>query len=269
MKLKFAKYQATGNDFIIIHNSEDQHYIYSPVVTRQLCHRQFGIGADGLITIEQKADYDFYMLHYNADGSRGGGLCGNGSRAALHYAQQLGLMTQKARFLAIDGLHAGHVADTNIHVSLQDVTLIQPMHQGYFLDNGTRHYIEVVDDVREIDMSLVGFSRRKMTPFEKEGVNLNFVQLTQGNLLLRTCECGLETEPLSCGTGAVASALVSSAYYGSQSPVEVVTQGGTLWVSFTKLSNGHFTDIHLIGCVEQTFHGVVDLHGLIGNETPM
>jgi diaminopimelate epimerase len=266
MQLKFVKYQATGNDFIIINNFKDQHYVYDPVVAKQLCHRQFGIGADGIITIEKKVGYDFAILHYNADGSQGGGLCGNGSRSALHYAQQLGLIDQQARFWAMDELHTGYIDDGCVYLRLEDVVTIQKLYAGYFLDNGTRHYVEIVDDITAIDMEMVGFPRRKMAPFEKKGVNLNFVQIIGDKVWVRTCECGLETEPLSCGTGAVASALIVSNYYGLQSPVEVMTKGGKLCIAFTQLPDGRFTDIYLIGSVFQSFYGNIDLNALSANQ---
>ncbi|WP_419241386.1 diaminopimelate epimerase [Cardinium endosymbiont of Nabis limbatus] len=258
MQLTFAKYQAAGNDFIIINNFKDQAYIYDPIVTQQLCHRQFGIGADGIITIEKKAGCDFALLHYNADGSQGGGLCGNGSRSALHYAQQLGIIDTKAHFMAIDGLHTGYIQADLIGLSLQDIHSIQPLDKGYFLDNGTRHYVEIVDAIERVDMQAVGFPRRNMHPFEEEGVNLNFVQLAaEDTILVRTCECGLPSEPLSCGTGVVASALVSSAYYGLKRPITAITKGGPLQVNFTRLRDGRFTDIYLVGRVYQSFHGMV------------
>lgn len=259
MQLPFAKYQAAGNDFIIINNFEDQNYTYSSVVTRQLCDRQFGIGADGIITIERHKSCDFALLHYNSDGSQGGGFCGNGSRSALHYAQQLAIIDQKADFIAIDGLHKGYVTNDVVHLNLGNVNTITSLDKGYFVNNGTRHYVEVVDVIQAIDMKGVGLPKRTMHPFEKEGININFVQLNDQNIIsVRTCECGLASEPLSCGTGVVASALVAGAYYGCNSPIKVITKGGNLEVTFRQLSGGRFCDINLIGPVYQSFYGVVD-----------
>ncbi|WP_243018046.1 MULTISPECIES: diaminopimelate epimerase [Candidatus Cardinium] len=260
MQLKFAKYQATGNDFILINNSQGLSYTYDPILTKQLCHRQFGIGADGIITIEKKVGYDFGLLHYNADGSQGGGLCANGSRAALHYAHQLAIIDQKADFVAIDGPHTGYINNDLVYLTFQDIDRIEKLDEGYFLDNGTRHYVEMVDTIQAVDMQVVGFPRRNRHPFEKEGVNLNFMQLTEKNtILVRTCECGLESEPLSCGTGVVASAIVASAYYGLNSPIQAITKGGSLQVTFRPLSGDRFVDIQLIGSVCQTFQGIVNL----------
>ncbi len=242
---------------------KNQHYAYNPTSTQQLCHRQFGIGADGLLTLEKKEGYAFALLHYNADGSRGGGLCGNGSRAALHYAHHLAVATQKARFWAIDGAYTGVIQDAFVSLKLQDVADVQLLATGaYFVDNGTRHCVEMVDDVASIDMQTLGFPRRHMAPFEKMGVNLNFVQKIGDAIWIRTCECGLEVEPLSCGTGAVAAALAASVCYGLRSPIEVHTKGGVLWVTFRLVPARSFADIHLIGSVVQTFSGKIDLNTL-------
>ena len=105
----FIKYQATGNDFILFDNFKDSHFIYDRVLVASLCHRQRGIGADGIITLDQSDGYDFALHHYNADGSRGGGLCGNASRAVLHYAHSVGLISRHATFMAFDGAHSGFV----------------------------------------------------------------------------------------------------------------------------------------------------------------
>ena len=263
MQLQFVKYQAAGNDFIIINNFK-RHYIYDSIVTKQLCHRQFGIGADGILTIEQKVGYDFSLLHYNADGSRGGGLCGNGGRAAIHYAHQLGMVhvDQQTHFWTIDGSHTGYMRNGLVYLHLQDVDGIQQLHEGYFLDNGTRHYVEMVSDVQSVNMQVKGFARRRMVPFQKIGVNLNFVEIVNNSIIVRTCECGLETEPLSCGTGSAASALVASTYFDLTSPVEIMTKGGKFWLEFSRLPNGRFVNIYLIGDVYQSFHGTVDLNGL-------
>ncbi|MDD9139635.1 MAG: diaminopimelate epimerase [Candidatus Cardinium sp.] len=259
MQLPFAKYQAIGNDFILINNF-DNLFKYTSTLVQQLCHRQFGIGADGIITIEKKEGYDFAILHYNADGSRGGGFCGNGTRCALHYAIHLGLVQQEASFVAFDGIHTGYLRDGLIHLKLKDINhAIQPLYTGYFINNGTNHYVEVVDDVQQVNMAVMAFPRRKMVPFEKEGVNLSFVQLMHDSIFVRTCECGLEYEPLSCGTGAVASALVVGNFYDRKSPVQVVTKGGNCSVTFTPLAGGGFKDIYLIGPVYQVFKGIIRL----------
>ncbi|AWN81721.1 diaminopimelate epimerase [Candidatus Cardinium hertigii] len=259
MQLPFAKYQAIGNDFILINNF-DNLFRYTPTLVQQLCHRQFGIGADGIVTIEKKEGYDFSILHYNADGSRGGGFCGNGTRCALHYAIHLGLVQQEAFFVAFDGIHTGYLRNDLIHLKLKDIDhAIQPLYTGYFINNGTNHYVEIVSNVAQVNMMTMGLAKRKMVPFEKEGVNLSFVQLMHDSIFVRTCECGLEYEPLSCGTGAVASALIASSYYGLKSPVKVVTKGGDCSVTFTSLPDGKFKDIYLNGPVYQVFQGIIRL----------
>ena len=255
----FIKYQATGNDFILFDNFKDSHFIYDRVLVASLCHRQRGIGADGIITLDQSDGYDFALHHYNADGSRGGGLCGNASRAVLHYAHSVGLISRHATFMAFDGAHSGFVENDLVYFKLRDVDHIEPLQNGYFVDNGTRHFVEIGDSVMDMANYHESFAKRYMPPFEKEGVNLNFVEIQDQAIVVRSCECGLEQEPLSCGTGSVASALVCAAYFGLKSPIEVRTKGGTLWVQF-EASNGRcFKNIFLIGPVCQTFGGFVDL----------
>lgn len=259
MEFDFTKYHANGNDFIIFNNLGHRPvYIHSPTTTQQLCHRQFGIGADGVITIESKEGYDFELLHYNADGSPGQGLCGNGSRAALHYAQHIGLIKNKGHFFAIDGAHTGYIAEQKVYIKLRKVTKIEPLHLGYFIHNGTAHYVEFVNDVQQVNIQQDGLARRHMSPFEKTGVNINFVEIKGNAIALRTCECGLPYEPMSCGTGAVASALTSHIHHGLTSPIQVLTQGGKLWVSFTQRAESkEFIDVYLSGFVARTFSGVL------------
>lgn len=259
MEIGFAKYQVTGNDFIVINNFHTLAFIYHADIIRRLCHRQLGIGADGLITIEQAQGYDFSVTHYNADGNACKGLCGNGTRAAIHYAKYLGITGDQSFFSSIAGPHRGYWYNGSISLLFKDVELIQKLPTGYFVDNGNCHHIEIVDDVQAVDMQQLGFPRIKMAPFVEDGVNLNFVQLMQEYIVLRTCERGLEREPLSCGTGAVASALVVSRYYGWPSPIKVAMKGGSCWVTFKQLDNGQFRDIYLISPVVQSFLGMTTL----------
>ena len=147
MQRDFVKYHANGNDFIVFNQCAGRSYdLHEPDVAQKLCHRQFGVGADGILTLDKQEGYDFQLCHYNADGSPGGGLCGNGSRVALHYAQHLGLIQEQGRFLAIDGPHTGSVVAGKVHVQLSDVTSIRSVNQGYFVDNGTAHYVQFVKD---------------------------------------------------------------------------------------------------------------------------
>ena len=262
MNIPFYKYQGTGNDFIIVDNRQDVLGTYSDKLIQKLCDRRLGIGADGFIVLRDHKGYDFAMVYHNADGSQS--LCGNGSRCAVHLAKQLGIIDQEAYLLTTDGAHQAYIKEDLIHVQLGDVAQIQALPDGYWLTTGSPHYVAWVEDWEGLDVYKAGKQIRNSPPFQKQGVNVNFVRLEKANTLsVRTYERGVEDETLSCGTGVTAAALVASTK-GYVSPVTIKTQGGTLQVRFTKENSQHFQDIYLIGPAKMVFQGKIDIR-CIGN----
>lgn len=256
MYIPFYKYQGTGNDFIIVDNRGSSLATYAAELVQKLCDRHFGIGADGFIVIKNSHGYDFEMIYHNADGSQS--LCGNGSRCAVHLAKHLGIIDQEAYLLATDGPHQAYIKKGLIYLKLRDVSEIQTLQDGYLLNTGSPHYVQQVDDWKHLDVYKTGKKIRYTPPFQKEGVNVNFIRLQKDNKIeVRTYERGVEEETLSCGTGAVAAALIV-ATKGYASPVTVYTQGGVLQVSFTKELPRHFRDIYLIGPAKMVFKGEID-----------
>src|SRR3569623_391687 len=257
MYLPFYKYQGTGNDFIIIDNRKDILQTYSTSLVQQLCTRRLGIGSDGFIVLRAREGYDFEMVYHNADGSQS--LCGNASRCTIHLARQLGIIDQRAYFLTTDGAHRAYIKEDLIHVQLKEVSEIQVLLNGYWLNNGSPHYVQWVEDLENLDVYTIGKKIRHSPPFQKEGVNVNFVQSGKDNTLyVRTYERGVENETLSCGTGATAAAIVAS-IRGYTSPVTIETKGGTLQVSFMQKDNRYFYNIYLAGPVKLVFQGKIDL----------
>lgn len=257
MIIPFYKYQGTGNDFIIIDDRQDVLGSYSDKLIQELCHRRLGIGADGFIVLRNHEGYDFEMVYHNVDGSQS--LCGNGSRCAVHLAQRLGIVDQKAYFLTTDGPRQAYIKEDLIHMQLGEVTEIQALPDGYWLNTGSPHFVQWVEDGERLDVYNAGKKIRNSPPFQKEGVNVNFVQLGKDNTLyVRTYERGVEDETFSCGTGVTAAALVASTK-GYISPVIIKTKGGTLQVSFIKGKNLHFRDIYLIGPAKRVFQGEINL----------
>ena len=263
MEIPFYKYHGTGNDFIVVDDRQEVLGTYSDKLVRALCERRLGIGADGFMVLRNREGYDFAMAYHNADGSQS--LCGNGSRCAVHLAQQLGIIDQKAYFLTTDGPHQAYIKEGLIHVQLGAVTEIQTLPNGYLLNTGSPHYVQWVKDWECLDVYSAGKQIRNSPLFQKEGVNVNFVQLGKKNTLyMRTYERGVEDETLSCGTGVTAAALVAASR-GYTSPITIKTKGGVLQVGFTKEDDSpRFRDIYLIGPAKLVFQGTIDLRGLAG-----
>ena len=205
MIVEFYKYQGTGNDFIMIDDRENIFNINDHNLIAALCQRRMGIGADGLILLKEHDKYDFEMIYFNSDGHQSS-MCGNGGRCIIAFAQLLEIIDEETTFLAIDGEHKGQFLGDTIALQMQDVSDIEGVGDGLVMDTGSPHYIEMVDDLRNMNIEKEGRRIRNSKPFRKEGINVNFVQ-DSADLQVRTYERGVEAETLSCGTGVVATAI--------------------------------------------------------------
>lgn len=257
MNLKFVKYQATGNDFILIDNRRGD-IVLSQQQIIQLCDRKFGIGADGLILIESSSTAPFNVNYYNSDGSQS--LCGNGSRAAISFAASLALLKDKTSFVAYDGLHdAELLASGEIQLRMNDASLNDSTQDDLFINTGSPHVIRFVSDINNYSVVEEGRKIRYSDHYKPGGTNVNFVELQPNNtLFVRTYERGVENETLSCGTGVTAAALAAS-IKGYTSPVKIKTLGGELSVAFRQAVPGEFTDIYLIGPAQKVYAGEIIL----------
>ncbi|HMO39389.1 MAG TPA: diaminopimelate epimerase [Saprospiraceae bacterium] len=261
LPIKFYKYQGTGNDFVLIDQRTDMH------LTRQdtqyiakLCHRRFGIGADGLILLQNHSDYDFEMIYFNADG-RESTMCGNGGRCMVAFAKALGIIEQAAYFLAIDGPHRARIRPDNGWVELQmmDVPQIETNADFYYLNTGSPHYVRFVNNLPTLDVVQQGRTIRYNERFRQEGTNVNFVQIeADQHLSVATYERGVEDETLSCGTGVTAAALAYALAHPEQASrnLRIDTKGGQLEVRFEPADSG-FRNIWLCGPAEQVFQGEI------------
>lgn len=261
MKVEFYKYQGTGNDFILLDNRNN---IYSDITTRQinfLCNRHFGIGADGLMLLNNKTGFDFEMKYFNADGNESS-MCGNGGRCILKFAAMLGIKKTKYHFSAIDGEHDGEI-DFNGEVKLKmnNVNDAEFSHTHFIVNTGSPHYVKNVRNVKQVDVVEEGRAIRNSKEYAEEGINVNFVEtLGDDTIYVRTYERGVEDETLSCGTGVTAAALISAHNDNGFNRVEVKTVGGMLYVEFEKISNKEFKDIWLCGPAEFVFKGELNLN---------
>ncbi|MCB9034888.1 MAG: diaminopimelate epimerase [Chitinophagales bacterium] len=255
----FAKYQGTGNDFIIIDN-RNLIFNKNTLLIQQLCDRKFGIGADGLMLIENDDHYDFKMVYYNADGNEST-MCGNGGRCIAHYAFQLGITTNKGKFIAIDGEHDFEIkADGAVKLKMIDVNKIDKDGDAFVLFTGSPHFVLMKDNITIDDFVAQAKAIRYNDTYAKEGINVNFINTNDiDNISMRTYERGVEDETLSCGTGTVAVALtVASIKAINAGSLPIQTPGGELRVYFTQ-NNHQFSDIWLEGPAVNVFNGKIEL----------
>ena len=255
MEQTFYKYQGTGNDFILIDDRANVFPLKDVSLVARLCDRRFGIGADGLILIQNAATSDFKMVYFNADGNESS-LCGNGARCTIAFANFLNCIEDKTTFEAVDGLHSAHIDGDIISLQMHDVSKIHAFENHTFLDTGSPHHVEMVEKLKTFDVYGNGKRIREESPYYMTGTNVNFVeQLAKDQFAIRTYERGVEDETLSCGTGATAVAL---AMYENKkttaTKIKINVQGGVLEIQFEVTDKG-YSQIFLSGPAEQVYSG--------------
>lgn len=257
MNIPFFKYQGTGNDFILIDNRQSLFYKNNAKMVASLCDRRFGIGGDGLILLENDDLSDFKMIYYNADGNEGS-MCGNGARCTVAFGKYLGILTDKATFTAVDGLHDATIDGIRVSLQMQEVSEIRAKPNYLFLDTGSPHHVQLVKDLKNFEVFKEG-KKLRYGLYGKSGSNINFVeQLDDTVFSVRTYERGVEDETLSCGTGVTAVALaMHNSGKTKANAVTVKTQGGELKVKFEQ-DGGNYKNIYLIGPAEQVFKGEIE-----------
>lgn len=258
MMLQFQKFQGAGNDFIMVDNKTKSFPKNNEELIAKLCDRHFGIGADGLILLEDDAETDFRMVYYNSDGSEST-MCGNGGRCIVAFAHKLGLFEKQTTFIAVDGLHHATIENNSVSLQMIDVDTIEINNNYVFANTGSPHHVVLVDNLAEYDVFTNGRKIRNEV-YGKEGSNVNFVeQLNQDTFRVRTYERGVEDETLACGTGATAVAIAMHATKKTSSNyINLPVEGGKLAVSFNA-ENGIYKNVHLTGPADFVFSGSVEL----------
>ena len=256
MTLTFYKYQGTGNDFIMIDNRDQSFPIDNLGLIDTLCNRHFGVGADGIILIENDEKVDFSMRYFNADGSET--FCGNGARCAVAFASFLEIIPGKTTFNACDGTHHAKIENDLISLQMIDVDDISIIDNTAFLYTGTQHHVELVDQLDDYPVYQQGKKIRNSYDFP--GSNVNFVQKINDNTFrVRTYEKGVENETLACGTGVTAVAIAMHSIKQTVSrAISLPVQGGLLEVSFD-LVNNNYRNICLKGPAQLVFKGSFDV----------
>lgn len=259
MKIQFYKYQGTGNDFVMIDNRQNIFPKNDTKLIKSLCDRRFGIGADGLILLENHPSLDFKMVYYNSDGNESS-MCGNGGRCLVAFAKQLNVIQDKATFEAIDGLHHATITNEGI-VSLQmkDVEDIKVNEDFVFLNTGSPHHVALVDDLQQFDVKNEGAKIRYSELYGNTGSNVNFVKQLENDIFaVRTYERGVEDETLSCGTGVTAVAIAMyKTGKTTNNEINLKVEGGNLKVKF-EVNDNLFTNVFLIGPATFVFEGTIN-----------
>ena len=272
-----------GNDFIVIDKNKNKGISLKQKQISSLCNRRIGIGADGVIFISNSKDSDFLMEYFNADGSLGS-LCGNGARCAIQFASDSNrLKNGKAVFQANHEVFNGEVEKNGIvrfelkppaRVKLNfRIKAASQLIKSHFADTGSPHVVIEIEDVLALPKDLnsryrnienfpvleIGKEIRYHKDFSPNGVNVNFIQIKNDEILIRTYERGVENETLACGTGSVAAAIVANAHKNLKPPIKLKTWGGdVLVVNFQRLGD-KFEKVSLTGPVKTVFNGELDL----------
>ena len=256
MEIQFYKYHGTGNDFIILDNRKQVFEADKTALISAMCDRHFGIGADGLILLENSKKHNFSMRYFNSDG-REGSMCGNGGRCITSFAKHLKIIKNKASFEAIDGLHEAYInEDGSVTLKMNDVSAIEQYETHCFVDTGSPHHILMVAGIETFPVFDKGREIRYAAPYYDKGSNVNFVeQINEKSFKIRTYERGVENETLSCGTGVTAVAIAMNALKKTNSKkILLETLGGQLEVSFNK-NKGMFTNVLLKGPTKLVYKG--------------
>ncbi len=250
MEVTFYKYQGAGNDFILVDNRLQKIKLTKKYIN-QVCNRNFGIGADGLMLLNNTSKADFAMEYYNSDGNKST-MCGNGGRCIVKFASDLKIINTTTQFIAIDGLHKATIHKNNIiNLQMIDVSEIEKHNHAFILNTGSPHYIKFENNINNLDVLTNGKKIRNSAKFKQKGINVNFVEeLAKNNIAIRTYERGVENETLACGTGVTAAALAYATKNDlaiGNHKIKVKAQGGNLLVTFFKENQTVYHSINLIG----------------------
>jgi len=263
MTIPFYKYQGAGNDFIILDNRNHPFQnIFDKNRIARLCDRRFGIGADGFMLLENADGFDFAMKYYNSDGAEST-MCGNGGRCLVAFAKRInaiaGLTT---KFIAIDGEHSAWIDENDLEtIKLQmiDVKDVETDGHYFYLNTGSPHYVVFVNNLKDLAVYDEGRKIRYNDRFQEKGTNVNFVEIFQDHLFVRTYERGVENETYACGTGVVASSIAAFLFKKFKfSSFKIKTLGGELATSF-EYANQIFTKVCLQGSGKFVFEGKIEL----------
>lgn len=263
MHWPFAKYVGCGNDFIFFDNRSGQFPLKQPALFSKLCHRQFGIGADGVILLESSPSADCRMRIFNPDNSEAE-MCGNGLRCFIRWIKTLGFEQPLYTIETMQRLIKAAINGNNVSVDMglpKDVRWNLPVKfldqqlLGHFMNTGVPHLVIFVQNVDDLDLNAWGPAIQSLPDWKPDGTNVNFAEIISGNRIkLRTYERGVGGETLACGTGATAAALVAASMHRMPSPMTVEVRSKEILT--IECSD---EQVKMIGPAHCTYCGQIDL----------
>ena len=249
---------------MIIDDRHESFPTHDSKLFRQLCHRNLGIGADGVILLQNTSNADFRMRIFNADGSEAE-MCGNGLRCFYQFLRSIGYSDKKCKVETLDGLlevspkgdkvciEMGPPSEVKLHLNIESL-------ESHFLYCGVPHLIHFVDNLAKVPVATLGKKLRYSKSLGKNGANVDFVEiLSNSSIAIRTYERGVEAETLACGTGATASALAAALVQNLPSPIQVYLHSGDLLEIDYQLTESIFTDVTMTGPATHVFDGKINL----------
>jgi diaminopimelate epimerase len=262
--MNFYKMSGTGNDFVLLDNRGNLLTGGPQELVTRLCHRRNGIGADGVLLIENSEKADFRMRYLNADGGEVS-FCGNGGRCIAWFAHSIGAAGESMTFEAGDGMHRAEVKGKRVKLSMRDPQdtrlnfILDLGGKGFaasFSDTGVPHVVIPVAGLDDFPVFETGKKIRYHDDFQPAGTNANFIEVVDSHHLnIRTYERGVEDETLACGTGATAASIISALQGRAESPVECRTRGGEVLTVHFKKESDRISNVYLEGEVRLVFKG--------------
>ena len=271
-EINFTKLTGAGNDFVLIDKKLNPEISIDSELIKRICDRRFGIGADGLLTIDDSANIDFKMEYFNSDGSSGM-LCGNGARCIIKYADFSGRINgTHTKFTFNDEKFSGELIDEDV-IKFQlnspsklkqnfEIDILNKKFNVSFIDTGAHHVVVNIDEpinaiesIKTFPVEEFGREIRYSKYFEPLGTNVNFISIKDDIINIRTYERGVEQETLACGTGSVASAIIAFNEGKISTPAKIKTKGGDILEVDFKISKNIVENVSLTGPAKIVFQG--------------